>query len=184
MLGEGVDTTPSSNDDAVEEFLRSACTAYPTLSDQQQQCQNDAVTNKCTTHDKVCRALTHMVAAAKAHCCNTAKDHLYPSCHRQGLSSNTMHHDDPRPDATEEPALEMEFKVYTEDDLSKEKEAKIGCVRGMDVLSKLTTFMFVAEEVSDYGERCTKHLDWNVPSGAYDLIESMLTQFSSQLARR
>jgi len=39
-----------------------------------------------------------------------------------------MHHDDPRPDATKDTPLEMEFEVDTEDDLAEEEEAKVGCV--------------------------------------------------------
>ena len=62
MLGESVNATPNGNQQAVEEFLASACASKPQLSNKKDNRQNDAVSDESTSHDKVRQTLPNVIS--------------------------------------------------------------------------------------------------------------------------
>lgn len=66
VLGKGIDTAPSRNNQRIEELLTATRAAQPVLSNQQENGQTDAVPNKRAAHNKVRQTLAEMVTLAEA----------------------------------------------------------------------------------------------------------------------
>lgn len=107
MLGEGVDAAPSSNDDAVEEFLGAAGAAQPQLTDQKGQGHENAVCDEGATHDEVCETLAQMVALTETLGSDATKQQLDPDNHGESLATDTVYEANPRADASVDAFLEM-----------------------------------------------------------------------------
>jgi hypothetical protein len=78
MLGETIDETPKSEDGAIVEFLGSAASSHPKLTDEENDCQNNTVGNKSASHDEVRCALPEVVALTEAQCRDASKHQLCP----------------------------------------------------------------------------------------------------------
>lgn len=66
VLSEGVDTTPCSNNGAVEELLAAASPTEPNLTNEQHDGKEDAVCDEGTAHDEVSGTLSQVITLAKA----------------------------------------------------------------------------------------------------------------------
>lgn len=58
VFREGVDATPSCNDQRVEELLRSPCALQPSLAHEHDNREEYSVRDECATHDEVCETLS------------------------------------------------------------------------------------------------------------------------------
>lgn len=90
MLGEGVDTAPGGNDNAVEEFLGAAGTAQPQLADQQGEGHEDTVGDKSASHYEMGQALAQVVSLTEALRGNAAKEQLDPDNDGEGLPADAV----------------------------------------------------------------------------------------------
>ena len=70
----------------------------------------------------------------------------------------------PWPDFPEESAFNMQFQVYSKDDLSSEHEVEQRSEFCVCCRCKFPTFVGMTEEVSNYGEYSAADLHRNVPS--------------------
>ena len=93
MLGKGIDTTPSGNEQAVEEFLTSSRSLQPDLPYQEEDSEDDSVANERTTHDEMRQTLTQMITAAESQRRNASKQHLHPASDGHCLPHHSVHHD-------------------------------------------------------------------------------------------
>lgn len=78
MLSKGIDTSPGSNDGAVEELLRASAPAHPHLTDKENDGEEDSVGDEGTAHDKMGGALAEMIALAESESGDAAEEHLGP----------------------------------------------------------------------------------------------------------
>jgi hypothetical protein len=168
VFSESVDTTPSSNDHAVVEFLRAAGATQPDLTNEEEDGVDDAVCDKCRAHDEVGSTLTGMLALAKAQGCDSTKQHLHPRGQRDDLAHYTVSRNNPLPDLAQEATLDVESKVDTHGGLSEDHHHQPGGVLRVYVLAELTAFVGVAEEVAQDSETGGSHLDGHMPSRADD----------------
>jgi hypothetical protein len=90
MLGKGVDTAPCGNCCAVVKLLRPTVSANPKLTNDQENCEKNTVSDECASHDEMSGALAGVISLTKAQGSNTAKDHLCPGHYWHQLSNDGM----------------------------------------------------------------------------------------------
>lgn len=122
MFSEGVDAAPCRNNCAIEEFLGTAGTSHPDLSNKKKNSQDDTIRNKGTSHDKVCRALPNMFSLTEPECCNSAKHHLCPGQDRHRLTNNGVAWSDELSDFSIHTLFPVALQVETKNNLADEKE--------------------------------------------------------------
>lgn len=111
MLRKGIDAAPDSNDRAVVKLLRPASATDPSLSRKQNNSQDDAVSDKCATHDKMSRALADVVTLAEAEGCNASKDHLHPGQQRHCFSDDRVEGSDKLANHTQDALLPVKLQI-------------------------------------------------------------------------
>jgi hypothetical protein len=170
VLGEGIHTTPSRNNQRVEELLAPSRPAQPVLSHQEKNGQADTVPDESRAHDEVRKTLTHVIGLAEAHHGNTTEEHLRPANNRHELSENTVRkHKDP-PDTALAALLKMQLQVESQSNLRDKHEHQPVCEGVVDVRRELTTLVRVAEEIGNDGDNGSNYLDGNVPARTNDLF--------------
>lgn len=108
VFGEGVDTPPCRDDDAIEELLAPSGAVQPRLADEKENGQHDAVADECRSHNEVRQTLSEVVALAEADGDDPAKEELHPCSDGQSLTNEAMSCDQPWTDCAQYAALEME----------------------------------------------------------------------------
>lgn len=111
MLCEGIDTAPDGNNGAVVKLLRSACAANPGLSGKEDNSQNDAVSDKCATHDEMSCALADVIALAEAEGRDASKNHLHPGQKRHCFSNNGVEGSDKFANHAQDALLPVELQI-------------------------------------------------------------------------
>lgn len=90
VLGESIDTTPSGDDQRVEELLAPARPTQPVLPNQQENRQANAVPDERTAHDEMRQALSKVIILTETQGRNTTEEHLRPTEDRHGLTQNAV----------------------------------------------------------------------------------------------
>lgn len=111
VLRKGIDAAPDRNDGAIVKLLRSSSAANPRLSRKEDNSQDDAISDKCATHDEMSRALADMVALAEAEGCNASKDHLYPGQERHCFSDDRVEGSDKLANHPQDALLPVELQI-------------------------------------------------------------------------
>lgn len=114
-------------------------------------------------------ALPQMIIPTEAQGSDSPEEHLHPADHRHYLPNDAVGEDEVATYAAMYSPFEMEFEVDTEDDLDDKKEHEDGGEGGVNVGSELATFVGVAEEVAEDGEKGANGLERHVPAGADNL---------------
>jgi hypothetical protein len=169
VLSKGINTTPSRNNQGVEELLAATSPAQPVLSNQQKQSQTDTVPDKRTAHDKVRQTLAKVITLAEAQRSNTTKQHLRPANHGHDLSKNTMSHNEDPANTSLARLLKMQLEIETKRNLRNQQKHQPVRKLGMSIRSKLTTLVRMTEEIGDDSDNGTDDLERNVPARANDL---------------
>lgn len=78
MLGKGIDTAPSSDNQRIEEFLASTRPAQPVLPNQQENSQTNTVPDERRAHDEMRQTLSEVVTLTETQSRNSTKEHLRP----------------------------------------------------------------------------------------------------------
>ena len=175
VLGKGVDTSPSCNDERVEEFLAAAGSLQPYLPHKQQYGEDDTVSNEGASHDKMRQTLACVISPAESKGGNSSKEELYPGHNRECLSQYTMPYQNHLSNLAVYALFEVELQVDAHDDLGDQYEHNDRDEFGVDiVLGELAALMSVTQEVADDGKDGTGDLHGNVPFGA-DYLSSVST---------
>nr|POE56576.1 hypothetical protein CFP56_33548 [Quercus suber] len=164
VLGERVDAAPDADDQAVPELLATAGPREECLSVQKQERQDNPVPDERRAHDEMRRALSRVLTLTEALSGDTAKQHLHPRRHRKHAAQNPMAAYQPRPYLANEPSLQMQPQIYSSDHLCDEHDHQPVRELRMYILSKLSSFVQVAQEISHYRERCRHDLRGDMPS--------------------
>lgn len=94
---------------------------------------------------------------------------LYPNQDWHKLSDDSVSLHDNFPYPSVHSFLKMKLQVYAHCDLGNQGEHHYRYELPMHIRCKLTAFVLVSQEVSDYGEKGAGRLDWDVPFRAYYL---------------
>lgn len=165
MFREGINAAPDGNNRAVVKFLRSASAADPGLSRKEDNSQDDAIGDKCATHDKMRGALADMVALAEAEGCNASKDHLHPGQKRHCFSNDRVEGSDKLANDAQDALLPVELQVQAQNHLADEQELQDVCkYRVHIVFDKLASLVRMSEKEADNSENGAQDLRWDVPS--------------------
>lgn len=70
-----------------------ACPPDPCLTDQEQDCHDDAVADECATHDEVSQTLTQVITTTISHGDNPTEQHLYPGDDWECFAYQAMNRD-------------------------------------------------------------------------------------------
>lgn len=111
MLSEGVDATPSSNDSAVKELLRSSAPLQPNLTNKQNDSQHDSVANESAAHDEMCQALSEVVALAEAQGRDATEYDLRPRNDWHGLADDGVAGSDQLSDSAVKALLPVTLEI-------------------------------------------------------------------------
>lgn len=177
MLGEGVDTSPSCNDERVEEFLAAAGSLQPHLPHEQQDGEDDTVSNEGASHDEMRQTLTCVISPAESKGGDSAKEELYPGHNRECLAQYTMPYQDHLSYLAVYALFKVELQVDAHDDLGDQNEHNDRDKFGVNVvLGELAALMSMTQEVTDDGKDGARDLYGNVPSGADYLAMSALSE--------
>lgn len=153
VLGKRIDAAPGGNDDAVEELLAPAGPLEPNLANQQQNQEQDAVSDECTAHDEVRRALAQMISLAEAQRRDASKEHLDPRDNRERLAVEAVQEAEDRSDAAVDAPFEMELEVDAEDDLGDHEEEDNGAELGVYIRrDELPPLVLMTQYVSEEGD--------------------------------
>ncbi len=165
VLRKGVDTSPGSDDNAVEELLAPAGSLQPHLADDQQDREEDAVRDEGAAHDEMGRALADVFALAEAERRDATEQHLRPREHGEDLSVNAVEEADGRTDLAVEALLQVQPEIDAQHDLGKHDEEERGPELGVDVgVDEFAAAVHVAEDISEDGDGGCQNLDGNMPS--------------------
>ena len=168
VFGEGIDTAPGGDDGRVEELLRAVRALDPDLADQEQDREEDAVRDERRPHDEMRETLSRVIASAESQRYNPTEQHLHPCNQRHGLSQHTMSEHHPSSYLAVDSLFEMEFEIYTHDDLTDEHQHQEVRKFGVNVRRELSTLVSVAEKVAYDCQDSPQDLGRNVPSAAND----------------
>ena len=155
VFSKGVDTTPRSNECRVEELLRSSSSLQPGLSDKHDDSQKDAVANESASHNEMGKTLTKVVISTISKRSDSTKQHLYPGDDRHGLANNSVAMNCDLSDLPMESLCDMEFQVYSEDDLYDEHDHQDVREGGVDILRKCSSLMKMPQEVCHHCNSCS-----------------------------
>lgn len=117
VFRKGIDAAPSSDEYRIEELLTPSRPGEPPLTHQQEYRKYYAISNKGTAHDEMGQTLAQMVVPTEPQCCDPSEKHLDPTHHRHGFPNHTVRHDHIPPYARMDTPLQVELKVYAEDNL-------------------------------------------------------------------
>jgi hypothetical protein len=170
VLREGVDAAPGRDDQRVEELLAVARSSQPALADGEHDDEQDPVGDERAPHDEMRQTLPQVVLPAEAQRGYPAEEHLHPARHRQHLAHHPVCEDEPLPDASLESLFEVQFQVYSEQDLRGQHEAERIRKGRVDVPGELPPAMGVPEEVAGDREDRADDLDGDMPGGPHYLF--------------
>lgn len=95
-----------------------------------------------------CPNLSKMIAMTEAKKRDSSKAHLHPAYYGSNFAYGSMTQDGSASNIPVDPAFPMEFEVYSEHDLSSKQQCNKGCKAGVNVVSKLASFVSMAQTPS------------------------------------
>ena len=107
VFSESVDTSPSSNNHRVEEFLTAAGATQPKLTNEKEDGHHDSVTDKSASHDEMRQTLPQVIIATEAHGRDSTKEHLGPTHNGHNLANYPMSDDNKATDTSVESLVEV-----------------------------------------------------------------------------
>lgn len=165
MLGKGVDTAPCGNSSAVVKLLGATVAANPKLANNQKDCEENSISDECTSHDEMRRALAGVISLTEPKGSDAAEDHLCPGHDRHQLANDRMARANQLSNLSIDALFPMALEIQSKNDLRREGKLKNVSKLSMDVVrNELSTFMRMTEEKAKNGEDRAYGLGWNVPS--------------------
>lgn len=120
VFGEGVDASPSSDDQRVKELLASTSAAQPVLTDEQQDSQKDTVGDECAAHNEVRQTLSQMVFPTETQGRDATENHLHPADNWHHLPHHSVCDHNIPTDPSMNALGEMQLEVCAQNDLENE----------------------------------------------------------------